>query len=297
MAINICNIPASIYQKELVPHGNPAFPAACYAYNMEFVSVSFHWHDEFEFIMADAGMLRLHIGTEQLILPAKAAVFINSGCLHSVEKNENGPGMLKSLVIHPKLIAGSKDSCFWQTLITPFSENTSLQYMILDGSQSWHQTAVDLMMAAWNAITSRSYDFENESRYLISRAFRLMSDHGMSASQATLQDSNTIVRMKKLLRYIDEHYAEDITNQTLMDLIPCSESVLLRSFKLTVGVSPMRYVKDFRLEKAALLLLSTTKKSCDIAMECGFSDFSYFTKAFRQKMGRTPVAYRKENTV
>ena len=77
-----------------------------------------------------------------------------------------------------------------------------------------------------------------------------------------------------------------------MDQESCSESVLLRSFKKTVGVSPMRYLINYRIEKAGVLLLSTTSKSCDIAIQCGFNDFSYFTKLFHKKKGKTPIEYR-----
>lgn len=292
MMLSICNVRTNLSQKEITAHGSTTFPVACYEDDMELISVPIHWHEEFEFILAVEGRLTLHLGTEQLYLTEGSAVLINSGCLHFVETVKEGPSVLKSLVIHPKLIGGYKESCFWKNLIMPFSENSGLQYIVLDGSESWHDSAIRLMMDAWNAITCERYDFENDSRYFISRAFRLITDHGIDIREITVQNSNTIKRMKQLLQYIDEHYAEDITNQVLMEQISCSESVLLRSFKQTVGTSPMRYIKDYRIEKAASMLLSTSKKSCEIAMECGFNDFSYFTKVFRQKMGKTPVEYR-----
>ena len=52
---------------------------------------------------------------------------------------------------------------------------------------------------------------------------------------------------------------------------------------------------EYRIEKAAGLLLSTEKKAGEIATACGFSDISYFTRRFREINGCTPLEYRKEN--
>lgn len=293
MAISICNVLTNITQKEITPHGSNQFPVACYEDNMELIAVPLHWHDEFEFILTTEGTVTLHIGTEQITITKNSAVFINSGCLHFVKSTVQEVSVLRSLVIHPKFVGGSVESYFWQKLIVPFLRNQNLQYIILDGTQPWHQTVIQAMMKAWDAIILESYDFENDSRYFISKSFRILSDHLTTINILSVPDSNTITRMKQLLQYIDEHYAEEITNQILMVQASCSESVLLRSFKKTVGISPMRYIINYRIEKAAALLLSTNAKSCDIAIECGFNDFSYFTKIFHKIKGETPIEYRK----
>lgn len=295
MSVCICNVHTNSSQKELTSHGNSLFPMACYEDNLQLMSVPLHWHEEFEFIVATEGTLSIHIGTEQLSVSKGNAVFINSGYLHCVELMGDDPGVLRSLVIHPRLIGGNFDSFFWQKIVIPFSGNPNLSYIFLDNTQTWHSIVIKSMMDAWNAVVSETYDYENYSRYLVSKAFHILKDQGIAIGSATNNNSLTNIRMKQLIQYIDAHYMEDISTQMLMEQINASESVLLRCFKQTVGTSPMRFLLDYRIEKAAILLISTDKKSCDIAAECGFNDFSYFTKTFHKKMGKTPVEYRKAN--
>ena len=54
------------------------------------------------------------------------------------------------------------------------------------------------------------------------------------------------------------------------------------------GITPIQYVKQFRVEKAAELLRSTRLKTGEVGLECGFSDASYFIKTFREIKHCTP---------
>ena len=58
---------------------------------------------------------------------------------------------------------------------------------------------------------------------------------------------------------------------------------------------PLReYVEDRRIRKAVNLLIETDLTLAEIAYECGFSSQSYFSYAFKKKMGLTPREYAKE---
>ncbi|MCD8022091.1 MAG: helix-turn-helix transcriptional regulator, partial [Lachnospiraceae bacterium] len=66
-----------------------------------------------------------------------------------------------------------------------------------------------------------------------------------------------------------------------------------RCFHEMLNTTPMQYVMETRLKKAAALLRSTNKSAKDIALDCGFNDTSYFTKMFRLRYDCTPGKYRK----
>jgi len=61
-----------------------------------------------------------------------------------------------------------------------------------------------------------------------------------------------------------------------------------------IGATPIQYVKQLRLQRAAELLESTDGKIADIGAACGFQEMSYFARAFREWKGRTPSQYRAE---
>ena len=74
--------------------------------------------------------------------------------------------------------------------------------------------------------------------------------------------------------------------------VALSESACLRSFRQMLGITPIQYVKQYRVEKAAELLRSTRLKTGEIGAECGFTDGSYFIKIFREIKHCTPKEYR-----
>lgn len=295
MAISLCNVHTDQNKKEETQHGNLLFPVACYEDDMGGTNVPIHWHDEFEYILAVKGTIQLRVGTEDLSLPPGASILINAGVLHAVERAPQGPSVLRSLVVHPDLIADSPQSCYWQELILPFYGRHDLSFLLMDGSKTWHTAIAQLMMHAWDAITQESEAYAIEARYALSKALHILCQNLPSAPSPAPRDAQLLERMKLLLQYIEQHYAETISNQTLMNLSACSESVLLRSFKKTVGTSPMNYLKNYRIQRASSLLVSTDMTSSEIAIATGFHDISYFTKIFHRTTGMAPQHFRSAN--
>ena len=73
-----------------------------------------------------------------------------------------------------------------------------------------------------------------------------------------------------------------------------SKSECLRCFRASIGATPIQYLRQFRVQKAAELLVGTGLKISDVGAQCGFQEPSYFIKTFRELMGRTPAAYRAQ---
>ena len=134
---------------------------------------------------------------------------------------------------------------------------------------------------------------ENRVRYHLTAALRLLITQCVSGKvKVSEQEQIASERMKQMLRYVEEHYAEELTVEKLADCVVLSESACLRSFRQFLGITPIQYVKQFRVEKAAELLRSTRLKTGEVGLECGFSDASYFIKTFREIKHCTPREYR-----
>jgi len=101
---------------------------------------------------------------------------------------------------------------------------------------------------------------------------------------------------------IRQHIAQHLSDPAL-----CTPS-LARSHQVSVrqldklfariGTSPAAYIRQLRLERAALLLAQSARglSVADIAILCGFSDATTFTRAFKQKYGLPPGSWRAEQT-
>ncbi len=66
-----------------------------------------------------------------------------------------------------------------------------------------------------------------------------------------------------------------------------------RYFKRSTGVTPYQYLTGLRLEAAKRLMLTTQRSLAEIALACGFSDQSYFTRIFSRDVGTSPAAWRR----
>ncbi|MDD6062894.1 MAG: helix-turn-helix transcriptional regulator, partial [Oscillospiraceae bacterium] len=76
--------------------------------------------------------------------------------------------------------------------------------------------------------------------------------------------------------------------------IHVSKSECCRLFQSSYGCSIFTYLTDYRLQKSVLLLTDSLLSVLDISDMCGFNSTSYFIKRFREKVGMTPLQYRKK---
>ena len=287
------DIAAGADGRELVQHGSALFPIACYAEDLESYAVAWHWHEEFEYILAVQGPLNVNVGKTRLTLQTGQGVLINSGVLHAVEQAGTSGAMLHSGVFHPRLVGGM-DTIFWQKLIRPLLQPGAPAFFWLEEEEPRQRQVLAHLRNAWNAVAEEPFDYENQVRYHLSAALHLLSIQCADEKRkVSRQEQIAAERMKQMLRFVEEHYAEELTVERIAADAALSESACLRSFRQVLGITPIQYVKQFRVEKASELLRSTQLKTGEIGAECGFADGSYFIKTFREIKHCTPKEYRK----
>ena len=96
------------------------------------------------------------------------------------------------------------------------------------------------------------------------------------------------------MQYICENYTEHITVKDICDAVGYSKSTVLSQFKKDYLITVNAYLNNMRLERAKKMLESNSLTVSEIALNCGFSDQSYFSKVFSSKYGITPTEYRKD---
>ena len=234
----------------------------------------------------------MDVSKARLVLQTGQGVFVNSGVFHAVEQAETGDALLHSGVFHPRLIGGM-DTIFWQKLVHPLLQPGAPAFFLLDEADDGQKAVLCHLREVWDAVAQEVFDYENQARYHLSAAVHLL---GMQCeggkTKVSQQEQIAAQRMKQMLRFVEEHYAEELNVERISDCVALSESACLRSFRQLLGITPIQYVKQFRVEKAAELLRSTRLKTGEIGMECGFADGSYFIKTFREIKHCTPKEYR-----
>jgi AraC family transcriptional regulator len=101
------------------------------------------------------------------------------------------------------------------------------------------------------------------------------------------------VRLRRVLDYISEHVADEITLADLARVAGLSTFHFARMFTLAIGVSPHRYVSRIRLENATAEISAGRLPLVQIALNARFSSQASFTRAFRRATGMTPAEYRR----
>lgn len=297
MALSACDVIIDRTRKELKRHGLVMFPIACYEDDLTLTAIPWHWHDEFEMIMIIEGLALIQVEEATIRLKEGDAIFINTGVLHNIDNGKAMEAKYRSLVFHARLIGGSIDSVFWQNLITPIMQDKSFRYLHLDHSISWQADVIKDMAVAWQAVAGEIDDYENLVRYSLSKAFRLLNNNRQVADVKTNhKEKLSVERTKVMIQYMEEHYSEELSLDNIADSAYVSKSVCLRCFRQVIGTTPIRYLVQYRIEKAAERLIASNEKANEIAISCGFSDISYFSKCFRELKGLSPLEYRKTFT-
>lgn len=96
-------------------------------------------------------------------------------------------------------------------------------------------------------------------------------------------------------RYLDSNYAQNITLDTLAESTHISKFYLSHTFSRYLGMSPINYLIQKRLQESRDLLTRTDYSIAQIASSVGFSSQSYFSQIFHKFMGMSPNQYRKQN--
>jgi AraC-like DNA-binding protein len=96
------------------------------------------------------------------------------------------------------------------------------------------------------------------------------------------------------ITYINQHFASNISVESLAGACGISVSALERRFKKHLNRTPHQYIIDVRLDNARRMLKETDKTIGTIALETGFADHSHFTRAFSRKFGLAPSRDRRE---
>jgi AraC-like DNA-binding protein len=109
---------------------------------------------------------------------------------------------------------------------------------------------------------------------------------------ATLRNGLSPSRKKRVLSYIEANVGRQVLLTEIAHAAALSPYHFARSFRVTMGMSPMRYLLSRRII-AATIMLKTTLPMITVALDCGFLSHSHFCMAFKASTGKTPSHYRK----
>jgi AraC family transcriptional regulator len=114
-------------------------------------------------------------------------------------------------------------------------------------------------------------------------------------SEARLKRRLSAHQIRRVLDYIQEHLASNITLNDLANVAGLNRTLFIQHFKASLKATPHQYLIQTRIRQARRLISSSKLPFVDIALRCGFADQAHFSRCFRKVVGVTPSAYRWQN--
>ena len=279
--------------RELLTYGTAAFPIAFFDDDLTKVAVPTHWHDELEIVVMTKGIVRVRIAGSDLVLTAGEGYFANRGILHAATL-ESKAGHQHALVFSPKIVSQAED-LIWQSCIAPVLGNPRLPFIRLTPSVPWQKELLRLAETAWDFGAYDKADYPIQVRSCLTRAFSLITanlDGIENELRYTGKYQRDELRVKKALLFIERNYDSAVLIDDIAASAGIGVSTCLRLFRTVLGTTPVRYLIQHRLERAAEELRRPNNRTiAQIAYACGFSDASYFNRCFRKEYGMTPSEY------
>jgi AraC-like DNA-binding protein len=122
--------------------------------------------------------------------------------------------------------------------------------------------------------------------------FRLLRTDAAGAVRAAMGPPREVVRILDVMQFIRDNHTQKLTVNLLAKRVAMSPSYFAHQFSRIAHLSPMRYVREVRLERARTLLGDHGKRPTDVAKEVGFESAAHFTREFKRRYGTPPSRYR-----
>lgn len=257
--------------------------------------VSSHWHPDIEIIDLQKGRICLTIDGVSQSVDAGTVIFINREEIHGLYAETRGICYDASVFPVEFLSFSSMDYCQQQYLLPLIQKKLVFPRFLTPEHPCYDEIKVQLSrLASLQEHLPAGYQIAVKAALFQILSCLVQSDSlESSGHRNTPLDEKRLETMRGILSYIEEHLSGKLTLSHMAEQFYMTPGSFCRYFKKHLGVSFTNYVNDVRLEKACHMLTTTNLPVMEIGFLCGFENFSYFIRLFKQKLGQTPLGYRQ----
>lgn len=275
--------------KKDVTHGTRNYPFQIHMTNLkDGLHLYPHVHDEMEITCITKGKGIFFINHQEYHVKIGDILIIPSNSIHLAKPTCIEEASFCSIVFSPNCLYLSSQSLIYSKYIEPFMNKKIFFESYLDGSKPWHKEIFSIIKEMENFVGKTDIELLEQSALL--KLWYILLQNCAMQKYATSRNS---LRMKSCIDYMYEHFSENISVRDLAELVHMSEGHFSRTFKEYMKVSAMEFLMCLRIEESKKLLRESESSIGEIALLCGFRDFSYFSKCFRNIVKISPKEYRK----
>ncbi len=272
---------------EIALRGTHSFPNAYYFVDKNHTRyhMAAHWHTDLEVILVRRGELLLTLGDKEYRVRAGQAVFIGPEQVH---RGEPRGAVYECIVFSPDWF---------------YEERFDTEGFL--GRVLKHKVRIRPLFSAEDGEAHRALSAffsemgrENPCRLSVLSAlcafFAAVKKDALYQAVGEESDPVSQEQLKKALLFLREHYDRELSLSDMAASVGLSAGHFGRFFKKMTGKTPVSYLNEYRVEKAARALRGTSRSVTEIALSSGFSDLSYFIKTFKKYKGISPLRFRNQ---
>ena len=110
-------------------------------------------------------------------------------------------------------------------------------------------------------------------------------------------DPRARLNVDNAIRHLETHFDQSVNLDELALLTHMSKRSLLRAFQAATGTTPIAYLVNLRLARAAAMLRRYEENVTSVAYKVGYNDSNYFSRRFHAMFGVPPSEYRKRQVL
>ncbi|MBO5472888.1 MAG: AraC family transcriptional regulator [Lachnospiraceae bacterium] len=276
-------------------HGTPIFPLQVYSQHDRdgFYFVPQHWHEEWEWIYVEYGVLNLTIHGRTVTLHPGEFGFVNAGELH--ELKSVGESLHHAIVFNPEFLNFALYDACQHNFIRPVTNGrllfpASCSVLLPECAEKILYHMQEIMTLYHTLPACALLSIKLHILHIIELLFQ---GNYLLEHTASSKEEDSINKLKKVIEYIHENYASPVALETLSQICYMSPNYFCHYFKQEIGKTPIAFVNEYRIQKACELLTESELPVSQIALAAGFDNISYFIRKFQEHKGVTPKKYRK----
>lgn len=247
-----------------------------------------HFHPEWELIWLLDQPLAVGCGQRQYLAAPGEILLFNPQQPHEFHKVEGACTFLCLQVSSQLLAQGfpnlerlSVEDLFPQRFLSP-EGRAALQQDFLRAARAYFEQQPYYALACIGQVCG-----------ILHRIFTTMPCHLLSPEEAANRDKRN-ARLARLLEFVDQNYWHKLRLSDFAQQEGLSMNYLSAFVREALSQSFQEYVNVVRFNCACKLIAAGEKKMLDVCVASGFSDYRYFTRAFRRYTGLTPEQYSRQ---
>ena len=247
--------------------------------------MSLHYHDFYKIFVFYGGNVTYMVEGKSYVLEPGDIVLVNRYDIHKPTVDASAAYERSILYISAECLESCRAQGYDPFLcFTQAAERKSYVLRIEDFAQSRAGTLLARMESG-----REQYGWEREQTLLFELFLLELNRFCAEGGQEREKRPGAVYNRKviDLLSYLQEHLFEDISIDTLAKTFYISKYHMMRKFKEETGYSMHQYVLEKRILAARHLILAGMPATA-ASLECGFKDYSTFSRAYKKILGQTP---------